>query len=73
MLERPIDLSFCHCAKDNAVLQALHPSSNPSYTKSKSTILRPLKGELGYELSTAKLSNSDMADNVFAFRCSSFI
>ena len=33
------------------VLQALYPSSNCLYTKSKSTMLRPLKGELGYELS----------------------
>ena len=29
------------------VLQALRPSSNCLYTKSKSTMLGPLKGELG--------------------------
>ena len=32
------------------VLLALHPSSNYLYTKTKSTILRPLKGEVGYDL-----------------------
>ena len=73
MLARPINLFLWHCVKDNVVLQALHPSSKCLYTKSKSTTLRPLKGEVGYELFTSKLSNSDMADNFIAYRCSSFI
>ena len=47
------------------VLQVLHPSSNCLYTKSNSTILRPLKGEIGYELPTSKLSNSDSSSNGF--------
>ena len=34
------------------VLHGLCPSSNCLHTKSKSTMLRPLKGEVGYELST---------------------
>ena len=63
MLARLINLSFWHCVKDNVVLQALHPSSN---TKSKSTILRPLKGEVGYELSTSKLANSDSSSSDFS-------
>ena len=50
MLVRPINLSLRYYVKDNVVLQALCPSSNCLYTKSKSTMLRPLKGELGYEL-----------------------
>ena len=50
MLVRPINLSLSYYVKDNVVLQALFPSSNCFYTKSKSTMLRPLKGELGYEL-----------------------
>ena len=53
--------------------------------KSESTMLRSLKGELGYELSRSKWSNPDssssgyllsdcsMADSVIAFRCSSVI
>ena len=73
------------CVKENNVLQALHPSSNRLYTKSKSMILRPLKGESGYELSTSKLStffdgyfksivsHLSIADNVIAFRYSSVI
>ena len=38
------------------------------FMKFKFMILRPLKGKVGYELSTSKLSNSDMADNVIAFQ-----
>ena len=41
------------------VLEALCPSSNLLYTKSNSMILRPLKGQLGYELFRSKWSNSD--------------
>ena len=40
------------------VLEALYLSSNCLYTKSKSAILRSLKGEAGQELSASKLSNS---------------
>ena len=47
------------------VLQALCPSSNCLYTKSNSTILRPLKGEVGYELSSSKWSNSDSNSSGF--------
>ena len=35
--------------KDNVVLQALCPSDNCLYTKSKYTMLWPLKGEVGYD------------------------
>ena len=49
MLVRPINLSPWYCVKDNVVLQALCPSSNCLYTKSKFAMLRPLKGEVGYE------------------------
>ena len=45
MLVRPISLSLC--VKDNVVLQGLCPSSNCMYMESKSTMLRPLKGEVG--------------------------
>ena len=38
--------------KNNVASQALCASSNCLYTKSKSRMLRPLKGEVGYELST---------------------
>ena len=50
MLVRPINLSLYYYVKDNVVLQALCPSSNCLHTiaKSKSTMLRHLKGELGY-------------------------
>ena len=66
MPARSINLSlFILCVKDNVVLQALYPSSNCLYTKSKSTILRPLKGEVRYELSTSKLSNSDSSSSDF--------
>ena len=54
MLVRPVNLSLRYCVKDNVVLQALCPSSNCLYTKSKSTMLGPLKGEVGYELSASK-------------------
>ena len=56
-----ITFTLYQCIKDNVVLQALHPSRNYLYTKSKSTMLWPMKGEAGYEyeLSTSKLSNSD--------------
>ena len=53
MLLRPINLSLWYCVKDNVHLQALCPSSNCLYTKSNSTMLRPLKGKVGYELSTS--------------------
>ena len=65
MLARLINLSLWHCVKYNVVLQALRPSSNCLYTKSKSTILRSLKGKVGYELSTSKLSNSDSSSSGF--------
>ena len=58
MLVRPMNLSVRYYVKDNMVLQDLCPSSNCLYTKSKSTILRPLNGELGYELSKSKWSSS---------------
>ena len=61
MLVRPINLSF----KDNVVLQGLCPSSNCLYTKSKSTKLKPLKGEAGYELAASKWSNSDSSSSGF--------
>ena len=35
---------------DSVVLQGLCPSSNCLYIKSKSPMLRPLNGEVGYEL-----------------------
>ena len=38
------------------VLQALCPSSNCLYTKSKSTMLWPLKGEVGYKLFRSKFN-----------------
>ena len=47
MLVRPINLSLRYCIKDNVVLQGFCPSSNRLYTKSKATMLRPLKGEVG--------------------------
>ena len=47
------------------VLQALCPSSNCLYTKSKATMLRPLKGKPGYELSRSKWSNSDSSFSGF--------
>ena len=40
-------------------------TSNCLYIKSKYTILRPLKGEVEYELSTSKLSNSDSSSSGF--------
>ena len=64
MLVRPINLSQ-YCVKDNVVLQALCLSSNCLYTKSESTMLRSLKCEVGYELSTSKLSNSDSSSSCF--------
>ena len=45
------------------VLQSLCPSSNCLYTKSKSTMLGPLNGELGYELSRSKRSTSDSSSS----------
>ena len=65
MLARPINLSLCYYAKDNVVLQALCPSSNCLYTKSKSTMLGLLKSELRYKLSTSKWSNSDSSSSGF--------
>ena len=65
MLVRPINLSVWCCVKDNVVLQALCSSSNRLYTKSKSTMLRPLKSEVGYELSTSKWSDSDSSSSGF--------
>ena len=65
MLVRPINFSLWYDVKDNVVLQALCPSSNCLYTKSKSTVLLPLKGELGYELSRSKWSNSDLSSSGF--------
>ena len=65
MLARPINLSLRYYVKDNVVLQALGPSRNNLYMKSKSTMLRPLKGELGYELSRSKWSNSDSSSSAF--------
>ena len=65
MLVRPINLSLRYHVKDNVVLQALCPSSDCLNTKSKSTMLRPLKGELGYELSRSKWSNSNSSSSSF--------
>ena len=65
MLVRPINLSLWYHVKDNVVLQALCPSSNCLYTKSKSTMLLLFKGELGYELSGSKWSNSDSSSSGF--------
>ena len=62
MLVRPINLSLWYCVRANVVLQGICPSSNSSYTKSKSTMLRSLKGEVGYELAA---SNSDLASSGF--------
>ena len=45
------------------VLPGLCPSSNCLYTKSKFTMLRPLKGEVGYELAASK--NSDLSSSGF--------
>ena len=82
------NFSFWYCVKDtDVVLQDLCPSSNCLYTKSKITMLRPLKGEVGCELSSGFLSTNwhnslnynqpffhfSMANNVIAFRCSSVI
>ena len=67
MLVRSINLSLWYYVKDNVVLQALCSSSNCLYTKSKSTILQPLKGELRYELSRSKWSNSDSSSSGFLF------
>ena len=47
------------------VLQALCPSNNCLYTKSKFTMFRPLKGELGYKLSRSKWINSDSSSSGF--------
>ena len=66
MLVKPITLSLWYYVKDNVVLQALCSSSNCLYTKSKSTMLRPLKGEFGYELSRSKWSNSDSSSSGFS-------
>ena len=66
MLARAVNLSLWHCVNDNVVLKTLHPSSNCLYTKSKSTILRPLKDEDEYKLSTSKLSNSDLSSAGFS-------
>ena len=65
MLVRSINLSLCYCVKDSVVLQGLYPSSNCLYTKSKSTMLRPLKGEIGYESVTSNWSNSDSSSSGF--------
>ena len=65
MLARPISLSLRYCVKDNVVLQALCPSSNCFYTKSKSAMSKPLKGKVGYELSKSKWSNSDSSSSGF--------
>ena len=69
MLVRPTNLSLWYYVKDNVVLQALCPSS--LYTKSKSTMLGPLKGEVGHELSTSKWSNSDSSS--FGFLLSNWL
>ena len=65
MLVRPISLSPWYYVKDNVVLQALCPSSDCLHTKSKSMMLGPLKGEVGYELSISKWSNSDSSFSGF--------
>ena len=65
MLVRPINLSLGYCVKDIVVLQGLCLSSNCSYTKSKSTMLRALKGEVGYKLSASKWSSSDSSSSGF--------
>ena len=65
MLVRPINLSPWYCVKDSVILQALCPSSNRLYTKSKSMMLWSLKGEVGHELSTSKWSNSDSSSSGF--------
>ena len=65
MLVRPIILSLCHCVKDNVVFQALHHSTNFWHTKPKSTILQPLKGEIGFELFTSKFSNFESSFSAF--------
>ena len=62
MLVRPINFCLWCYVK---VLQALCPSSDCFYTTSKSTMLGPLKGELGYELSRLKWSNSDSSSSGF--------
>ena len=58
-------LSLWHCVTDNVVFQTLRLSINCLYTNSKSTILRPLKGEVGHELSASKLLNSDSSSSGF--------
>ena len=58
MLVRSINLSVWYYVKDDVVWQALCASSNCLCTKSKSMMLRPLEGEVGYELSRLKWSNS---------------
>ena len=75
MLVRPISLSLWCCVKDNVVLQVLCHSSNFLYMKSKSAMLRPLKGEVGYELAASKWSNSDSSSSGFyiIYICSSVI
>ena len=55
--------------KDNVVLQGLCPSSNCLYTNLlKSTMLRPLKGEVGYKLAASKWSKTP-AQAPLAFNC----
>ena len=65
MLVSPINPSLWYHVKDNVFLQALCPSSNCLYTKSKSRMLRPLKVELRYELSRSKWLNSDSSSSGF--------
>ena len=55
--------------KDNVVLQGLCPSSNCLYANLlKSTMLRPLKGEVGYKLAASKWSKTP-AQAPLAFNC----
>ena len=65
MLARPITLFLRHCVKDNVVLQALHHSTNCWHTKPKSTILQPLKREIGFELFISKFSNFESSFSAF--------
>ena len=65
MFVRLINLSLWYCVKGNVVLQGLCPSSDCLFMKSKSTMLRPLKDEAGYELAASKWSNSDSISSGF--------